>query len=74
MHQHLVHLATRGEKGHYLEPHALKGVTSCIRLLRGAKIKAPKSDVADASWKDLMKEAAKYPELAEAIAAMGGET
>lgn len=73
MRDHLLNVSTDGARGRHLSPHYLRSVVVCIRVLRSSRAKSPKSTVADASWKDLMSEAAKYPELAEAIAAMGGD-
>jgi hypothetical protein len=73
MRDHLLWVSTGGKQGIQLDPFGLRSVASCIRVLRTTRTKSPKSAVVDASWKDLMNEAAKYPELAEAIAAMGGD-
>ena len=73
MRDHLLHVSTGGKSGRYLEPHSLRGVTACIRSLRAGMAKGAagrKNLVAEVKWKYLMIEAAKYPELAEAIATM----
>ena len=74
MRAHLLWESTGGKQGIQLATFGLRSVASCIKVLRTTRFKSsPKSAVVDASWEDLISEAAKYPELAEAIAAMGGD-
>ena len=75
MQGHLRALAGKG--GRLLEPFQLKEVSACIRTLRGTgKFKpaaqARVTEISGEKLRDLMAEAARYPELQEAIAAIDG--